>query len=265
MINQAGFKLMRHIKTLCILAAIALGLGGIITPPTTNAQPLVTNGRIAFASNRDGDFEIYTINPDGTDLQQLTFNDTYDAYPDWSPDGQQLLFTSGQDGLSAVFIMDADGANQRNLTPDADGALARWSPDGASIYFLSDRVFPPRSAKETTPLLIYRMNIDGSNVTELFAVGPGVWGIDISPSGDQFAFASLVRTAAIFVRAFDGSDAVELVGGDDIRAVYPVWSPDGNQIAYVYGYNLAVMNVDGSNSAVISSGDASGEFEYLDW
>src|ERR671916_3404922 len=76
------------------------------------------NGLIAFASNRatgegvdnpEGDFEIFTMNPDGTDLTQLTHNAAFDFDPDWSAGGEKIAFESDRDRFSNIFTMNADG------------------------------------------------------------------------------------------------------------------------------------------------------------
>ncbi|MEL7236513.1 MAG: translocation protein TolB, partial [Chloroflexota bacterium] len=97
----------------------------------------ITNGKIAFASNRDGNYEIYTMASDGSDVQRLTFNEGGDFDPDWSPDGTKIAFSSQQDIVSDIIIMDSDGSNQINLTNNPDGGdlYPSWSPDGTKIAF----------------------------------------------------------------------------------------------------------------------------------
>ena len=72
--------------------------------------------RIAFHSDRDGNSEIYTIAPTGAGETRLTFNDDFDGFPSWSPDGESILFQSDREGRDAIFVMDPDGSNQRQLT-----------------------------------------------------------------------------------------------------------------------------------------------------
>jgi Tol biopolymer transport system component len=93
--------------------------------------------RIAFASDRSGNYEIWTINADGTNLRQLTFNSERGAsFPLWSPDGKQILFRRNFQN----FIIDVDktGAPQaEQLLPSPDGGTSfvawDWSPDGKKL------------------------------------------------------------------------------------------------------------------------------------
>ncbi|MCX6044209.1 MAG: hypothetical protein NT075_03795 [Chloroflexi bacterium] len=82
---------------------------------------------IAFVSTNSGNDEIYTVTPDGSTLKQLTFNKfEWDKHPTWSPDGSQIAFMSNREtSRRQIWIMDADGANQRNLSSDA---YEDWDP-----------------------------------------------------------------------------------------------------------------------------------------
>lgn len=95
---------------------------------------------IAFATDRDGNIEIYKVRPDGTELTRLTRAPGVDAHPRWSPDGRWLSFTSNRSGNYDIWLMRADGSDERNLTRhSATDDHAAWSPDGKSIAFVSMR------------------------------------------------------------------------------------------------------------------------------
>jgi TolB protein len=92
--------------------------------------------RLAFVSDRDGDWEIYVINVNGTGLRQLTHNDDWDSYPDWSPDGAQLAFTSRRDGNYDLYLVDlSSGALQRLTTSPYTDAHPSWAPGGQEIAY----------------------------------------------------------------------------------------------------------------------------------
>jgi|SRR5215207_7168935 len=83
-------------------------------PPITAAQE-----KIAFASERDGNGEIYVMDPDGSNQTRLTNNSVTDAFPSFSPDGSRIAFRSDGDGNSEIFVMNADGSNLIRLTHSA--------------------------------------------------------------------------------------------------------------------------------------------------
>ncbi len=82
-------------------------------------------GKVAFASNRDRNYEIYSVNWDGSGLSRLTTTgvDKDDTSPIWSPDGNRIAFTSDRDGNSEIYVMNADGTGQARLTYDSAAIL----------------------------------------------------------------------------------------------------------------------------------------------
>ena len=97
-----------------------------------------------FTSDRDGDFELYTIRPDGKALSALTDSPGNDAHSGWSPDGEWIVFSSGRKGFKdemalydgvpqpygEIFAMRADGSDVRQLTDNKwEDASAGWAPE----------------------------------------------------------------------------------------------------------------------------------------
>lgn len=211
------------------------------------------NGRLAFQSRRAGNWEIYTMNPDGSDVVRLTSDAADDERPGWSPDGRQIVFGSRRGGNPDIYVMNADGSGLRRVTtqPGEDYA-PQWSADGARIVFRSSR----DGNKE-----IYVMNADGSGQTNLTRnpaddTGP-VW----SPLGDKIAFSSnRAGNDDVYLMNVDGSGLVRLTTSpaNDFAAA---WSPDGGRIAFRSerdgNVEIYVMNADGSGQTNVTRHPAS--------
>ena len=85
--------------------------------------------RIAFESNRDGNWEIYVMNHDGSDVQRLTDDPGNDLMPAWSPDGSLLAFQTDRDGNWEIYLMSADGSNPIRVTNnDWKDSEPVWKP-----------------------------------------------------------------------------------------------------------------------------------------
>ena len=201
--------------------------------------------RIAFSSNRDGDWDIYVMNADGSGVTQLTDNADDDRNPDWSPDGRQIAFSSGPpDGNLDIYVMNADGSGVTRLTdhPGLDQS-PDWSPDGGHIAFTSVR-------QDDEDWNIYVMNADGSGVMRLTNHPELDRNPAWSPDGRRIAFSSdRDGDWDIYVMNADGSGLTRLTDNAELDR-WPAWSPDGRRIAFTSDrdgdWDIYVMNADGS-------------------
>lgn len=163
----------------------------------------------------------------------------------------KIAFVSDRDGNKEIYVMNADGANQVNLTenPQFDGDKVTWSPDRAKIAFVSDR---------NGDWEIYVMDADGSNQLNLTQSPQSVdydpiW----SPDSTKIAFTSnRDGRDNIFVMNADGSNQLNLTQSPQSIDRAPTWSPDSTKIAFESFRDLNgeiyVMNVDGSNPVNLS-------------
>ena len=200
--------------------------------------------RLAFASSRDGNTEVYVMAADGTNPTNLTQNADTDGWNlVWSPDGQRLAFTSERDGNTEVYVMDADGTDPTNLTQSAgDDWAPVWSPDGQYIAFTSNRDGNTE---------VYVMDADGTNPTNLTQSAGDDWAPVWSPDGQRLAFASnRDGNAEVYVMAADGTDPTNLTQDAGIDG-NPVWSSDGQRIVFESNRDgnteVYVMDADGTD------------------
>jgi LysM repeat protein len=96
-----------------------IGAGGgeyrQLTTHRSDTAPAGSGQRVAFMSSRDGNWEVYLVNLDGSGLKRLTNSEARDGLPTWSPDGKSIAFVSDRSGAWAIWVMNADGSNQRKL------------------------------------------------------------------------------------------------------------------------------------------------------
>ena len=214
-------------------------------------------GQIAFGSDRDGNSEIYVMNPDGSNQVRLTANEEHDRYPSVSPDGTRILFRSNQGaGDAEIYVMNADGSGQTNLTNDpATDEDPSWSPDGTRIAFSSVR---------SGDFEIYGMNADGSEVVNLTnSLGSSEYFATWSPDGTRIAFTSdRAGDNDIYTMNADGSEQTPVAEGPAIE-YGPAWSPDGSRLAFVTNrtgnFEIFVMSADGSDPVNLSNTPAATE------
>lgn len=186
----------------------------------------VANGKIAFTSIRDGNTEIYTANPDGSEMRRLTYNPGIDTHPAYSDDGSKIAFTSERDGRFDVWIMNSDGSQQLRVT-NSPGKhnIPSFFPGGNRIAFQSSR-------SEGELAQIYAIDIDGRNEVRLSSSEKKDMGPKVSPDGKRIVFSSN-RSGGfdLYLMKADGSRVRRLTKGvhnDFSRA----WSPDGKSIVY---------------------------------
>lgn len=243
------------------------------TPPATgdcntpNAQstPAPLEGTwLAFSASQNNNADIYIARVDDqganpATVKRLTTHPAADFDPTWSPDGTRIAFRTRRDGNDEIYVMNADGSCQVNLTRDAvsDWSPA-WSPDGARIAFA--RFFDNNRYTDVAV-----MNVDGSGLQRLTTASGEypAW----SPDGNRIAFASARDgNYEIYVMNADGANQTRLTN-NPAYDMSPVWSPDGKRIAYDTQrdhfppkevgigpeFEIHVMNADGSGDTQLTS------------
>ena len=216
--------------------------------------------RIAFHSNRDGNWNIFVMNADGSGQTRLTDDPAADSWPSWSPDGRRIAFISSRDdpdpsddeSVWEIYVMNADGSGQTRLTNDsAWHSLPRWSPDGQRIAYQS---------RTDGNWQIYVMNADGSGRTRLTDESRSSSELSWSPDSQRIALRSTRDgNNEIYVMSADGLAQTRLTD-NAANDRFPGWSPDGQRIAF-YSYrdenwDIYVMNADGSAQTRLTDNSA---------
>jgi Tol biopolymer transport system component/tRNA A-37 threonylcarbamoyl transferase component Bud32 len=220
---------------------------------------------IAYHSTRMGACEVFLLHNDGTPETRLTDAPGDNLYPDWSPDGQQLVFCSNRDGDEyRLYVMNRDGGGTRLLvdqplkvkirrTPLNGGLVSRWSPDGARIAYLA-------TTDETTSLWV--IDSDGGNPRESIA---DVEWFDWHPDN---------RHMIISRRRGSESEmfAVNLDSGQErTLLVAPLMeldvAPDGSAVSFCFGrghmsMGLAILKLAQATDS-LDFPHAAGEPEYV--
>ena len=204
------------------------------------------SGSILFTSDRQGDLEVYTIDPE-TGVEQALTNSLPDEHaPVLSPDGAMAAFLSRPEDGMVLEVMLVDGTGRRRLGQPAERIDSyRWSPDATRIAYVS---------QDADDSFLYVIDADGGAPMLLTTVPVdhvGGW----SPKGDAVVFAvSSPGNQGIWVRNPDGVNELRLTEQDDYQ---PVWSPDLKRIAFLSRRDgnpeLYVMLADGSEQTRLTN------------
>lgn len=225
---------------LCVLLGTAAGSHAADVLAVKRYLPYVTNldpvGKIAFASTRNGNLDIWTIRGDGTELVQLTANPSRDASPVWSPDGKKLAFVSDRENNNdEIYVLYAATGSVLRLTgnPARDGNPV-WSPDGKRIAFTRQETAYPFISR------IMMMDVSDSGASNLvqLTAGPQDSQPSWSPDGQRIAFTRYQESQPfegsldIFSIDINGANLMNLTAlpGNETN---PAWSPDGQSIAFL--------------------------------
>lgn len=247
-----------------LLLAWLVGVFAVIVqnvPPSYALQPTATFP-ILFASNRDGNYEIYVINSDSSGLQNLTNTPGYELYPHWSPNKDQIVFMAGTEASLediSIYTMNSDGSNLQELVAfEQQPAFlpSLWSPDSTQIAFFTFNagktelyVVDPtdgvlRKLNDFVykyPQLALSWSPDGSEIATISNCGEGQENsIDsLSVCVTNVANGSVHAIATFTEHPFIGNSIFPMLS----------WSPDGSQIAFADGEDgqIYLVNTDGSN------------------
>lgn len=212
---------------------------------------------LAFSSSRDDGFDIYSMRRDGSQPRRLTEERASEGRPRWSPDGRRIAFYT-LSGSQRLWLMNADGGGAAPIKlpagPSCQGGFpGGWSADGSLIVF--------RGSNGTTHALeICQVSPDGSAMKALvsqedvFNFSPAV-----APDGRIVYVSKRDGNSEIYLANADGSKQRRLTN-DEGRDLNPVWSPDGQWIAFASerdgDFEIFIMRADGSDRQQLTKNGA---------
>jgi TolB protein len=202
-----------------LLVAIAAVVSG-----TASGTFAGDNGRIAFTMRTEtDDFDVYTMNPDGTGVFRVTTDPGRDINPRWSPDGSRIAISSNRGGEFDIWVVNADGTGDPVQVSGFGSETVRdsfpsWTADGQSIVF--QRAF---SAE------VWSANADGSGGEAKLGDGfvPGA-----SARGQKVAFTSTADLKLLVLNLGDGTTAQVTSGPANQLDAEPNWSARGNDLVF---------------------------------
>ena len=199
---------------------------------STRDNPDMPRGNYSNPFDYPQGAEIYSCNPDGSDLQRLTRNKYYDAEVSLSPDGKWMLFTRQIDGKLDLWKMRPDGSEQQQITFTPD-----WQEGGS--FFIDNETIICRAwelknqAPRGMPMSIFTMRSDGSERVRITTDAGTNWAPFPAPDGDHFVFVKVVppHNYEIYMMSLNTGEQTRLTFNDAFDG-FPAISPDGKLLTF---------------------------------
>lgn len=229
------------------------GLGGLTWTP---------DGKIIYVSTESGNRDIWLMNADGQNHQQLTFDKSSDDSPSISADGRYIAFVSLRAGVPHIWRINVDGSNPKQLTNKGGEAFPQIMPDGHAVIY------------SEKPLKIWKVLTENAGESEQLTEMPANW-VTVSPDGSKFAGLTMKLGSPLQLSIFSFEtgkllntfNLIDNVGTPDFPPMLR-WSPDGRAIGYISTKdgvsNIIIQPLQGNKPIKLTDFSADRIFAF-DW
>jgi TolB protein len=251
-----------RISVTSVLRSLALAL--LVTAIPAWAGDTAQSGQISFVGNQSGSWQLYTMNPDGTNLVQITnlSATVFETWvPDFSPDGRRITFCYGTldssgNLVTEIYLINVDGTGLTQLTHDGlFDCFPRWSPDGSRIVF-------GRESPTSLQLVLTTMRADGSDKRALSTPFWGIARAGYTPDGKHILWETQQAgfVSVLWVANTNGAEQKRLTPAALKAGETSAPSPDGEHVVFINNQNsptvltntLFVMKLDGTDLKQLS-------------
>ena len=210
----------------------------------------LAGSKITFIATRSGKKEVYVADFDGSNVRQLTHDNTISVHPSLSPDGRRIAYTGYQSGYADVYVIDlASGSRNRIVNFPGTNSGATFSPDGDRLALTI--------SKDGNPEL-YTVSASGGGARRLTRTRGVESGPTWSPDGSEIIYSFDGEGGPQLYRISSSGGAGQRLSTGHSYCTEPNWSPDGKKVAFNVRdggeFQIAILDLGGGGTRTVATG-----------